>query len=273
VTYVCTLDVSRELVLYVARLLAAERRRRGTRRGTRLLTPFHQARFALAWFRDRCEIERLGAGFGLSRATAYRYLDEALCVLSDQAPDLQEALERAVRDKVPYLILDGTIISCDRLTEPTISVKGREIDAWYSGKAHEFGGNAQALMDPRGIPLWISDVLPGHLNDLNAARELVLAILWPYTNTMPVLADGGYNGAGCGVLTPVPPRTDGLPLHADQRTYNRCLRGLRCLGERGFALLLERWKALRHVTMSPSRITDIARAALVLTHFEHGLIS
>jgi hypothetical protein len=25
--------------------------------------------------------------------------------------------------------------------------------------------------------------------------------------------------------------------------------------------------------MSPSRITDIARAALVLTHFEHGLIS
>jgi len=273
VIYVCTLDVSRELVLYVARLLAAERRRRGTRRGTRRLTPFRQARFALAWFRDRCDIERLGAGFGLSRATAYRYLDEALCVLSDQAPDLQEALERAVRDEVPYLILDGTIISCDRLAEPTISVKGREIDAWYSGKAHEFGGNAQALMDPRGIPLWISDVLPGHLNDLNAARELVLAILWPYTNTMPVLADGGYNGAGCGVLTPIPQRTDGIPLHADQRTYNRCLRGLRCLGERGFALLFERWKALRHVTMSPSRITDIARAALVLTHFEHGLIS
>jgi hypothetical protein len=273
VIYVCTLDVSRELVLYVARLLAAERRRRGTRRGTRRLTPFHQARFALAWFRDRCDIERLGAGFGLSRATAYRYLDEALCVLSDQAPDLQEALERAVRDEVPYLILDGTIISCDRLAEPTISVKGREIDAWYSGKAHEFGGNAQALMDPRGIPLWISDVLPGHLNDLNAARELVLAILWPYTNTMPVLADGGYNGAGCGVLTPIPQRTDGIPLHADQRTYNRCLRGLRCLGERGFALLFERWKALRHVTMSPSRITDIARAALVLTHFEYGYIT
>ena len=46
-----------------------------------------------------------------------------------------------------------------------------------------------------------------------------------------------------------------------------------CLGERGFALLVGRWKALRHVTTSPSRITDIARAALVLTHFEQGLIS
>jgi hypothetical protein len=130
VTYVYTLDVSRELVLYVARLPAAELRRRGTCRRTRLLTPFHQARFALAWFRDRCEIERLGAGFGLSRATAYRYLDEALCVLSDQsdqAPNLQEALERAVRERLPHLILDGTIISCDRLTEPTLSVKGKEI--------------------------------------------------------------------------------------------------------------------------------------------------
>jgi putative transposase len=46
-------------VLYVTRLLADERRRRGTRRGTRLLTPFHQARFALAWFWDRCDVERL----------------------------------------------------------------------------------------------------------------------------------------------------------------------------------------------------------------------
>jgi hypothetical protein len=132
VTYVCTLDVSRELVLYVARLLAAERRRRGTRRGTRLLTPFHQARFALAWFRDRCDVERLGAGFGLSRATAYRYLDEALCVLSDQAPNLQEALDRAREEELAYLILDGTIIACDRLAGTTISRKGKEIDLWYS---------------------------------------------------------------------------------------------------------------------------------------------
>jgi hypothetical protein len=36
-------------------------------------------------------------------------------------------------------------------------------------------------MDPRGVPRWISDVLPGHLNDLTSARELVLAIVWPYT--------------------------------------------------------------------------------------------
>lgn len=44
------------------------------------------------WLRDRRDVERLGAGFGLSRTTAYRYRDEVLEVLSDQAPDLQEAL-------------------------------------------------------------------------------------------------------------------------------------------------------------------------------------
>jgi hypothetical protein len=46
--HACALDVDRELVRYVARLLRAERRRIGTRRGTRLLTPFKQALFALA---------------------------------------------------------------------------------------------------------------------------------------------------------------------------------------------------------------------------------
>ncbi|MBR7835505.1 transposase [Actinospica durhamensis] len=272
-SYCVTLDVSVELVRFVARLLGAERRRVGTRRGTRVLTPFRQAVFGLARLRDRCDVERLGAGFGLSRATAYRYRDEFLWVLSDQAPDLQEAMERAKRSGVTHLILDGTVISCDRLEEVKISKKGREIDAWYAGKVRAFGGNLQALMDPNGLPLWVSDVLPGSVHDLTAARELVLAILWLYSKDMPVLADGGYIGAGCGVLTPVPQREDGIPLHADQRTYNKLLRGLRCLGERGFALLTERWKALEHVTASPRRITQLARAALVLVHFEHGLIS
>jgi hypothetical protein len=40
-------------------------------------------------------------------------------------------------------------------------------------------------------------------------------------------------------------------------------------GERGFALLSERWKMLQYVTASPSEIGLITRAALVLTLFEH----
>jgi hypothetical protein len=44
-------------------------------------------------------------------------------------------------------------------------------------------------------------------------------------------------------------------------------------GERGFALLTGRWRTLQHITANPSEIGDIARAALVLTFFEHGYIT
>ena len=50
--------------------------------------------------------------------------------------------------------------------------------------------------------MWVSDVLPGNVNDLSAAREVVLAVICPFAEKMPVLADGGYEGAGHGVLTP-----------------------------------------------------------------------
>jgi hypothetical protein len=50
------------------------------------------------------------------------------------------------------------------------------------------------------------------------------------------------------------------------------LRSLRCLGERGFAELTQRWRILQHVTASPSKISDVARARLVVMHFENGHI-
>jgi hypothetical protein len=37
------------------------------------------------------------------------------------------------------------------------------------------------LLYPCGIPLWVSDVLPGNVHDLAAARENVLAVLRPRT--------------------------------------------------------------------------------------------
>ncbi|SEU48221.1 hypothetical protein SAMN05421811_1374, partial [Nonomuraea wenchangensis] len=46
-----TLDVSRALIHYVARLLHDERRRLGTPKGSRALTPFWQAVLVLRWFR------------------------------------------------------------------------------------------------------------------------------------------------------------------------------------------------------------------------------
>ena len=177
-----------ELVAYVSKLLAAERRARGTRRGTRVLTCRRQAVYALAWFRDKPDIPRLGRGFGLSQATAYRYLDEAIEVLAGQAPGLHEALVGAKEEGLTHLILDGKVVGTDRVKIKTISRKGKTIDLWFSGKTHGFGGNIQAIFAPAGIPLWVSDVLPGTVHDLAAARDQVLHILRPHTKDLPVFA-------------------------------------------------------------------------------------
>ena len=140
---------------------------------------------------------------------------------------------------------------------------------WYSGKKKDFGGNIQGLFYPGGLPAWVSDVLPGNVHDLAAARETVLPVLRKYTGKMPALADCGYEGAGHGLLTPVKKPQGVKELDVDARTRNMLLSSVRCLGERGFALLSQRWKTLQNVTASPSEIGPIARAALVLTLFEH----
>jgi hypothetical protein len=79
--------------------------------------------------------------------------------------------------------------------------------------------------------------------------------------------------AGTGILIPVKQPAGGGELDINTRTRNAIQRSLRCLGERGFALLSQRWRTLQHITASPSKTGAIARAALVLTHFEHGYIT
>jgi hypothetical protein len=191
-SYRVTLDVPVQLVLFVSRLLAERRREVGTRRGTRALTCWKQAVFVLAWFRDRPDIRRLGQGFGISQATAYRYLDEAVQVLAARAPSLREALDKTRDLRLPYLILDGMIVAPDRCAGKKTGKKGKEIDRWYSGKARHPGGNIQALSAPGGVPLWVSGVLPGSTHDLAAAREQVLPQMRPYLKDLPLLADTGY---------------------------------------------------------------------------------
>jgi hypothetical protein len=226
------------------------------------------------WFRDRITCDALARDHGISRATAYRYVEEFITVLADQAPALSEALERARDEGLSHVILDGTVIPCDRCKEPAVSVKGEVIDLWYSGKAQTHGGNIQAVLAPDGFPLWVSDVQPGSVHDITAARAHALPALYRAAAAgLPTLADPGYEGAGIGILIPVKQPAGGQELDVNTRTRNAIQRSLRCLGERGFALLTGRWRTLQHVTASPSKIGDIARAALVLTHFEYGHIT
>ena len=62
-------------------------------------------------------------------------------------------------------------------------------------------------------------------------------------------------------------------LDIDAKTRNALLRSLRYQGERGFALMSQRWRVLQHVMVSPGTIGGLAKAALVLVQFEHKMIS
>lgn len=271
IAYRAMLDVPRELVGHLAGLLRAERRRRGTRTGARALSCWYQALLGLVWYRKREEMSALGAGFGVSRATAYRYRDEVVKVLAEQAPDLHEALAEVAEQGWSHVILDGKVFRTDRVAETTTSAKGKTINSWYSGKHRAPGGNVQAVMRPDGQPIWTSQVVAGHVHDLTAAREqqLLGALYWAASQlNLPTLADGGYDGAGQGIRVPYKQPADGNVLAPDHLAFNALQRGLRAQGERGFALLTTRWRALQRITASPSRIGDIVAGALVLTKFE-----
>ena len=263
VTYVATLDVPRHVVEYLSRLLAAHRRRIGTPRGSRALGPFRQAVLVLRWFRERGCVHCLARDAGVSQATGYRYLHEGIDVLADWAPDLHEVLGRCRREGVTHVILDGTLIESDRVA----GVRENGNDLWFSQKHKAFGGNVQFLSAPDGTPLWVSEVEPGSTPDITAARIHALPALYKAAaQGLPTLADKGYIGAGIGILIPVrrPKGRSEHALHADTQTTNSLIRGVRALGERAAAELKQRWRTLQHVTLSPSRIGDIARAALVL---------
>jgi hypothetical protein len=276
IAYPATLDVPLELVGYVSRLLAAERRARGTRWRSRALTCWKQALFLLVWFRKQEDLAVLGAGFGISRATAYRYHDEGVTVLADQAPDLHQALARAHDEGFAYVILDGKVFDSDRCGEQTTSVRGKPIDLWYSGKTHTHGGNIQALSarqqdchcgsamsSPARFTTWSPPASTYWPHCIGRRRSWICRRWLTAATKEPASA--------CIPRSNSPPT--GRALEVDNRTYNSLLRGLRCLGERGFAVLVGRWRTLRHFTCSPTKIGVIVKAALVLSHFEYGRIA
>ncbi|WP_089102831.1 transposase family protein [Streptomyces hyaluromycini] len=263
VTYAATLDVPRPVVEYLSRLLAAHRRRIGTPRGSRALGPFRQAVLVLRWFRERGCVHCLARDAGVSQATGYRYLHEGIDILAAQAPDLREVLNRCRRQGMTHVILDGTLIESDRIA----GVRDNGNDLWFSQKHKAFGGNVQFLSAPDGTPLWVSDVEPGSTPDIIAARIHALPALYKAAaGGLPTLADKGYIGAGIGIIVPVrrPKGRSEQALHTNTRTTNSLIRGVRALAERAAAELKQRWRTLQHITISPSRIGDIARAALVL---------
>ncbi|WP_376773379.1 HARBI1 family protein [Streptosporangium album] len=264
------LDVRRETALHLSHLLQQHRQMIGTRRNRRALSCFKQAVMVLRWFLNGTRIKQLTCDNHIGRSTAYRLLHEGIDVLAAQAPDLKTALESAAKAGLTHLNLDGTLIYTDRIS--TSGPNGA--DLYWSGKHKHHGGNVQVVSTPDGWPIWVSAVRPGREHDMTCARThgLLEDLSLTATETgLITLTDLGYEGAREVFRMPFKKPKDGELTEA-QRAFNQLIRGIHGIGERANTLLKTTFKALRRVSLDPSRITQIAAAALVLLQLEHGRI-
>ncbi|WSU55623.1 transposase family protein [Streptomyces sp. NBC_01092] len=236
------LDVPHELVEHVGWLIYA--RRRELNSPWRKLGCFKQALLVLAHLRRNETFAQVGAGFGVSEATAWRYVDETLEVLAAWAPGLREVLLGL--GEGDFVILDGTLIGTDRVAAD---------EPYYSMKHRKHGVNVQVIATPDGTPLWLSRALPGRTHDLTAARAhgIVQACL---TRQILILADRAYQGPGATVRTPYYHHSI-QPLHYQQ--FNRDHARLRAPGERAFAQL-KSWRILRRARCSTNRLSRTVQA-------------
>lgn len=268
VTYTATLSMREETVLFVSRLLHAERARRGTRTGTRVLSCFKQAVLVIRWFLDGTRVSQLAVDNAIGKSTAYDYLHEGIGVLAAHAPSLEAALLAAKMAGYSHVSIDGTVIETDRCRTPGPTPG---VDLWWSAKCDNHGGNIQVITAPDGWPIWTSNVRPGREHDTTALREHVeiLPLLAVWTDDhLRVLADLGYEGEA-GIITVAFKKPKGGELSDVQKTFNKAHNGVRAIGERGNSLLKTTFKALRNVSLCPWKIGKIVAAALVLLHFEH----
>src|SRR3954466_1518553 len=113
VTYTAVLSVAEETVQFVSGLLAAERRRRGTRGRRRALGCYRQAVLVLRWFLDGTRLAQLATDNAIGRSTAYRYLHEGIDALAAAAPGLRGALLAARAAGHPHVTVDGTLVRTD----------------------------------------------------------------------------------------------------------------------------------------------------------------
>ena len=251
--YRSSLPLSRSTLEYVTGLVRRHRKNLGSK--GRALPPGAQALMTLAYLKKGETFVQLAAGYQVGTTTTWRYVNETVMLLSARSPKLSQALAKAKKDGLGYLVLDGTLIPIDRV---------RTDRPFYSGKHKRHGMNIQVIASPDGTIVWVSGPLPGAVHDLNAAR--IWGIIRELSKSgMLVLADKGYLGAGPHIHTPYKGKNKPEP----QKQANRSHAKLRGPGERANAQL-KNWKILTKLRCCPHRAGHLAKAIHVLQNREAG---
>lgn len=107
---------------------------------------FKQVLLLLAHLRKNETFVRVGAGFGVSETTAWRYAEETHEILAAWAPGLRETLVGL--GEGDFVIVDGTLTPTDRIAAD---------EPYYSQNHKKKHGMAvQVIARPDGTRLWIS---------------------------------------------------------------------------------------------------------------------
>jgi hypothetical protein len=268
VTYTAVLPVRDKTVNFLARLLADERVRRGTRAGTRSLSCHDQTVLILRWFLDGTRMAQLARDNSISKSTGYDYLHEGIDVLAARSPSLHGALLAAKAAEYSHVNIDGMLAETDRICTPGPTPG---VDLWWSGKHANHGGNIQVITVPDGWPIWTSNVRPGREHDTTALRTHteILPTLAAAADDLRTLGDLGYEGES-DTITVAFKKPKGRRLTPVQQQLNKAHNSLRAIGERGNSLLKMTFTALRNISLDPWRIGKIVAAALVILHVDHA---
>jgi hypothetical protein len=240
--YRAALPLSARTLTYVAGAVRRHRRTIGS--CWRKLNPAQQSLLVLAYLRKGETVADLAAGFAVSTATAWRYMNETVLLLSARAPKLHAALRAAKKHKLAFVVLDGTLIPIDRVAADR---------PFYSGKHRKHGMNLQVIASPGGDILWVSGPLPGSVHDKKA--EWIWGVLAELeTAGLIVLADKGYQGAA---HAKIPYKGKNKP--QSQKDANRAHAKLRSPGERANAQL-KTWHILDKLRCCPWRAGQLSKA-------------
>ncbi len=112
-------------------------------------------------------------------------MNETVALLAARAAKLRQAVRAATKAGYAYVVLDGTLITVDRVAADR---------PFYSGKHKRHGMNLQVIASPAGDIPWVSGALPGSVHDKNA--EWIWGVLHELEAAgLITLADKGYQGS------------------------------------------------------------------------------
>ena len=183
-------------------------------------------------------------------------MNETTALLAARAPTLEQGLRRARRKGWAYVIVDGTLIACDRMAADR---------PFCSGEHKRHGMNIQVVSAPDGEPLWTSWSLPGAVHDRPGRTGV--EDRRTHQDRRPDRA--GRQGIRRALRRRVLPVQGPGANRSGRRTPDSAHTKLRTPGEPAITQL-KNWDILHRLRCCPQRSDQITRAVLVLQFREAG---